>query len=329
MTMKTERLGYIDAMRGFCMVLVVYWHLSMFGASDLALNPLFFSFQLPLFFFISGFFAYNQQFTPPLLLKNIKNRLLKQLLPTLVVGSLFLLYNSFDFLFILSDINKAGYWFTIVAVEIYLLYAIPTFIVDSFKPQLRPWLFAGMIMLFGALSFIGHRWDGSILYQSLSFYRVLKYMPYFMCGVLARMYFSQFERLIRNTGFMSIMIASYVIIFNISGKLSTALCGYLGVIIVFGGFYHFRSIFEKDNMFARSMQYVGTKTLSIYLLHYFILDGVVGFKDFAIEVSKNGGWLSGMIVFMLLSFVVIAMCLFIENFLDRIASPLHRLMFGL
>lgn len=184
-------------------------------------------------------------------------------------------------------------------------------------------------MLFGALSFIGHRWDGSILYQSLSFYRVLKYMPYFMCGVLARMYFSQFERLIRNTGFMSIMIASYVIIFNISGKLSTALCGYLGVIIVFGGFYHFRSIFEKDNMFARSMQYVGTKTLSIYLLHYFILDGVVGFKDFAIEVSKNGGWLSGMIVFMLLSFVVIGMCLFIEKFLDRIASPLHRLMFGL
>lgn len=82
-------------------------------------------------------------------------------------------------------------------------------------------------------------------------------------------------------------------------------------------------------MFARSMQYVGTKTLSIYLLHYFILDGVVGFKDFAIEVSKNGGWLSGMIVFMLLSFVVIGMCLFIEKFLDRIASPLHRLMFGL
>ena len=67
--MKIGRLGYIDAMRGFCMVLVVYWHLSMFGASDLALNPLFFSFQLPLFFFISGFFAYNQQFTPPIIEK--------------------------------------------------------------------------------------------------------------------------------------------------------------------------------------------------------------------------------------------------------------------
>lgn len=329
MVMKTGRLGYIDAMRGFCMVLVVYWHLSMFGASDLALNQMFLSFRMPLFFFISGFFSYNQQFTPPLLLKKIKNRLLKQLLPTLVVGSLFLLYNSFDFLSVLSDINKAGYWFTIVAVEIYLLYAIPAFIVDSLKPQLRLWLFTAMLMLFGALSFIGHRWDGSALYQSLSFYRVLKYMPYFMCGVLARMYFNKFEKLICNVWFMSIAIASYVVFFNIGTKISTALCGYLGVILVYGFFYHFRSIFEDDNTVARSLQYVGTKTLSIYLLHYFILDGVVGFNSFAIEVSKNGGWLGGMIIFMLLSFVVIAMCLFIENFLDRIAPPLHRLMFGL
>ena len=54
--MMSKRIGYIDAMRGFTMILVVYSHICHFclGDSLLGFNATFFLFRLPCFFFISG-----------------------------------------------------------------------------------------------------------------------------------------------------------------------------------------------------------------------------------------------------------------------------------
>ena len=52
----SKRIGYIDAMRGFTMILVVYSHVCGFclGDRQMALNDVLFLFRLPCFFFISG-----------------------------------------------------------------------------------------------------------------------------------------------------------------------------------------------------------------------------------------------------------------------------------
>ena len=54
--MAKQRIEYIDAMRGFTMILVVYSHIChfCFGDSLLGFNAVFFLFRLPCFFFISG-----------------------------------------------------------------------------------------------------------------------------------------------------------------------------------------------------------------------------------------------------------------------------------
>lgn len=54
----TKRIEYIDAMRGFTMLLVVYSHILLFGYSDLLIrdneilsfNRFFLTFRMPLFF---------------------------------------------------------------------------------------------------------------------------------------------------------------------------------------------------------------------------------------------------------------------------------------
>ena len=53
---KERRISYIDAMRGFTMILVVYSHICHFclGDSLIGYNRIFFLFRLPCFFFISG-----------------------------------------------------------------------------------------------------------------------------------------------------------------------------------------------------------------------------------------------------------------------------------
>ena len=57
----TKRIEYIDALRGFTMILVVFSHVEWFSF-DLRssfINDLFISFRMPLFFWVSGFIAYK------------------------------------------------------------------------------------------------------------------------------------------------------------------------------------------------------------------------------------------------------------------------------
>lgn len=58
-----SRIEYLDAMRGFCMLLVVYGHLGL-GLSVDPVRSVFATFYMPLFFFISGYLCYSS-FTPP------------------------------------------------------------------------------------------------------------------------------------------------------------------------------------------------------------------------------------------------------------------------
>lgn len=54
-----DRIEYIDAMRGFTMLLVVCSHVETFmvGSPLKSINALLGEFQMPLFFFVSGFVA--------------------------------------------------------------------------------------------------------------------------------------------------------------------------------------------------------------------------------------------------------------------------------
>ena len=59
---KKKRIEYIDAMRGFTMILVVYSHIIFFGYNDdsiLSFNSFFVNFRMPLFLFISGWVLYK------------------------------------------------------------------------------------------------------------------------------------------------------------------------------------------------------------------------------------------------------------------------------
>lgn len=70
-----KRIEYLDAMRGVTMLLVVYSHILYFGYSGafnnmtieegdfLTYNEVFTLFRMPLFFFISGFVLFKQDFS--------------------------------------------------------------------------------------------------------------------------------------------------------------------------------------------------------------------------------------------------------------------------
>ena len=60
---KRPRMEWLDAMRGFTMILVVAYHVSIFSlgqniTQSTALS-FFVMFRMPIFFFVSGFLAYS------------------------------------------------------------------------------------------------------------------------------------------------------------------------------------------------------------------------------------------------------------------------------
>lgn len=69
---KKTRIEWLDAMRGFTMILVVMFHVSNQSFCQLdnssSSTPFLLLFRMPLFFFVSGFLVYKPQFE-----RSIKN----------------------------------------------------------------------------------------------------------------------------------------------------------------------------------------------------------------------------------------------------------------
>lgn len=120
--MATKRLEYIDALRGFTMILVVFAHIINYGyhitdakAETMdTFNNLFIRFRMPLFFFISGFVLYKQEriWDKPFIKDFIKKKFFVQIVPTFIFLFLFAYLYNINYIGSLSEM-KSGYWFTI------------------------------------------------------------------------------------------------------------------------------------------------------------------------------------------------------------------------
>ncbi len=130
---QTKRIEYIDALRGFTMILVVYHHIEAFSYH---INPSFIcqilmTFRMPLFFFISGYIAYkaDQCWDSKSLFYSISKKVKIQLIPTLVFGLIYtyLILNSTWIEFVSSPL-KHGYWFTLVLLFLFIIYYITSFL---------------------------------------------------------------------------------------------------------------------------------------------------------------------------------------------------------
>ena len=113
--MTKKRIAYIDAMRGFTMILVVYAHVCYFCLDGplMGFNRIFYLFRLPCFFMISGWLFEPVARRP--FREVIRHKAMVQLLPTFIF--LLLLAPPPEFFHQLGTL-KGGYWFTFVLFEL-------------------------------------------------------------------------------------------------------------------------------------------------------------------------------------------------------------------
>ena len=330
--MAKERIEYIDVMRGFTMILVVYSHICHFclGDSLLGFNAVFFLFRLPCFFFISGWLFETMARKP--FWQVTRRKMMVQLVPTFIF--LFLLAPPPEFFHQLGAL-KGGYWFTFVLFEFFILYMLVVRLC-------KKWAF-GVALLIALGAFVYARYYHVLLSSAvgwqivaiklLGFLSVVvwRYFLFFYIGAWVRMHFEAFIRWTDKP----LVILAITIVFSFVAStphknhliyeiLRFYIGGISGMWMVYC-FFRLSALWLQRIHMSKPLQYVGTRTLDIYLLHYFFLPRFL--LPYAVQLQNYNNSAIEFVVILSIALLVLGVTL-LASYVIRLNHFLGRYLFG-
>ena len=320
------RIGYIDAMRGMTMILVVFGHVASISISlDDNLSQFFLTFRMPLFFFISGFIGYKavEKFNFSFYLDRMKLKSFVQIVPV----SIFIMVNCIlcnENLEHLYNTAWGGWWFTLCLFEMFTIYYLIALVCNRFNTEqfFFPSLF--VIAVCGVLHLsLGTR--GGVLYSPLIIESLTKYFQFFVLGLFVRKHFKLITiKLLDNDSIVTFLMVSFfaffmllqyedlpIVIYKI---IHDVVIRYLGLACVFVFFFTSKEYFEGDAFYSKTLKFIGRRTLDIYLLHNFFLPRLPMLRDF---FDCPNQVLLEFFTYLLISLIIIAGCLSVSWVIRR------------
>ncbi|MDE6295777.1 MAG: acyltransferase [Muribaculaceae bacterium] len=337
-----QRQHYIDALRALTMLSVVMVHLLVRG---FGLNPdisglavIRATFTLPLFFCVSGFFACRpiEDFTFPRIFKSLKTRICALLLGSIVFDTLYLITQHKN-PFLWSDGDFDSYWYTFTLLQIYIVYILT---ILAARLAHRQSVSTTLLIIFAIAGYIAHYY---IDYPHYRYYwlfapKSMEYFQFFVIGCLVRRYSRRFFKLLERPGLLSLLIVIYVAsviahyyygtqlrsfslwLFRINNDL---LSRYSALLLVLYIFYNSRALFDRDTPLIRSWCRIGTRTLDIYYLHYFLIPTMRWVGPY---LTKGNTILLQLIIAIPIALIIIALTMAIGSLIRR--APGLRLLLG-
>ena len=290
------RICYIDALRGLAILLVIEGHVRIFGfgikSYDTMSALMLYSLDLPLFFFISGLFAYRPNLSAKDTLNSIVKKFKFLVLPAIFfsVVSNFIKHQSvFNPLFF----GFKKYWFTITLFECFLIY----YVIQLLIPLRKRSKYIIIVLMIIAIAFVGLlSTTGSIGPKLIDTNHLFKYFYFFVFGMLACKYKHVFDIMVHNEYlraccvigfFMLLILLDYQIwpspIFHLLRDVVLRVLGTLMIVILF---VSHSAVFEKSGKLARLLVDIGKKSLPIYLLQYFFMPNFKMFPEFLDGVDQ-------------------------------------------
>ena len=336
--MAKERIQYIDAMRGFTMILVVYSHICVFCFKEyfIAFNDVLFLLRMPCFFMISGWLFYKATriWDKVTIQQVIYNKFMVQIIPTFIFLALHERTNFFHQL----GAFKGGYWFTFALFVYFCIYILFSLLFRLCKNR-EWWMFLTTLTISVTAFWYDisyHRISGQLGWgrELLGFlgFVTWRYYLFFYLGTLVKKYFNRFIHVTDNKMVMTVVIALFMLI-AVSPRFEQMLPAYLrfsvsgicGMVMVFTFFRQFASWFTKERFLGRCLQYVGTRTLDIYLLHFFFLPESMLLLNRQLLAYGNKGLEVAVVLGEAL--VVLSLCL-MASYIIRLSPFLAHYLFG-
>ena len=329
------RIGYIDAMRGLTMVLVVYSHVCNYCLGDvwMGYNDVFFLFRLPCFFFISGWLFEPRSGVFPDVRGTIRHKFMVQIVPTVIF---LLLLAPPPLFFSRLGATKGGYWFTFALFEFFLFYLFS-------KRWLKEWGFVFAIVL----SLVAFAYDAryhviNSQFHDLTILRLFgflgfvtwRYYLFFYIGTWVKRHFDDFIRLTSKPSVIIAVVVGFAMMAwhphsgnPLIAYLIFSVGGILGMTMIFT---LFRFIYTTPHLSPLTshlspLKYIGTRTLDIYLLHYFFLPRFL--LAYAPQLHAFDSKVLEFVIAILLSLVVVGACLLV-SYVIRLNPFLGHYLFG-
>ena len=314
---KKQRLEWLDAMRGFTMILVVANHVGAMAfeiphgvSTSLQFLVLF---RMPLFFFVSGFLAYKAS----------------------------LVWDLATF----GTLVEGGYWFTIVLLYMFLVYYVFAYIESKLK--VKSWIPITLLFLL-SLAFYescylpkyfswAFGWRGRpnefMNYSSLTL--LFQYFPFFIYGNIVHRYWEQAQKVMDSRWFYPILVV--VVIFAAMDTLKwhtlrmswailpLTLARFILLTMVVMYFRHYQQYFTQHSVMGASLQYIGRRTLDIYLIHYLFLPDLPTIGAFFDKYRHN--FVLDTLTTVITALLVIAFCIITSNIL-RVSPFFRKWLFG-
>ena len=243
---------------------------------------MFYSFNMPIFFFVSGFLAYKENMAASQIQKRIWQKFQFLVIPA-VVFKLFsdLLHEKNPILTIYDGFG--GYWFTIVLFECFLIYYLVCFLMKKSEHQM---VILSVIALLGIVILSLYGKVGPAL---IDLNRLTKYFQFFVFGLLAMRYKNEFEKTMYNEWIKALAVVSFfallVVINNpiwpssVFHLLRDLVLRYLGTYVVISWFVCKAELFNRNNRINELISRIGQYSLAIYLLQYFFIPGFANFPS--------------------------------------------------
>lgn len=338
--MASNRIQFIDAMRGLTMLLVVFGHIFIYcfdyGEEESMVSSFFITFRMPMFFFISGYIGFKaiERWTGALYLTMLRKKAFIQLVPSFLFLFIYCAIHNHDFVERVCVSGANIYWFTEVLFEFFVVY----FTVSLFCKKVSAKLFTPIIVTIALatifiLSFCFHP---NAITGVLSLRAFCRYFQFFTIGLLCRKYNDKFLPIITGQTAKTILIIAFfsLFIFMWSGMFGETsfvykmvhdlLVRYAGLMLVFSLFASHSNYFAAGGRISKIMQYVGTRTLDIFLLHYFFLPHLQNLKPYFIT---NNNMALEFVLAMVLAIIVLCICL-VFSYIIRHSEFLGHALFG-
>ena len=232
--------------------------------------------------------------------------------------------------------SKSGYWFTLTLFEFFLIYAATMFL-NPFKNQGIKEDLVVIVVASVVYFFSSFREHSNPVVADVYHYlgiNYLRYYVFFCLGTFIKKYYEGFCRLMDNTYVMALVLMGLLGMIMFSGPLLYHLhaitfvfvvYGTLGIMVVLTFFRKHENRVSSQTVLGRYLQFIGRRTLDVYLLHYLFLPRhleMVGvfFKD-------NPNPVLEFFVSVFLACLVIIVCLTVSEVL-RMSPFLEHRLFG-
>lgn len=335
-TGTTQRIQYIDALRGATMILVVFYHVSQFCwhvcGKGISIQDYLVQVRMPMFFFISGFVLYkhSEVWDRQHITKFFGKKIPVQLISPFIFFVAYIFVREKPFVENILSPGKSGYWFTWVLLEYYLIYAFVRFCIRG------KW--AHWVML--VLGVIFYNIGRPAIYGAIPLTQTVKdalsiplwsYFIFFVLGTLAKKHFQQVERALDSPSLLTCCILFYFLVNVFRSYFTTGvtviefMLTISGMAIMFGFFRKNQASFSNKHRLGIILQYVGRRTLDVYLIHYFLIPRQLG-KVTTIFTDHPMPFVEATVSF-IIACIIVAVCLLIGNII-RLSPFLAQWVFG-